>query len=94
MTRKQAIEGLKDFMQCDFFAEYIYDRLDDIITCLEAEDELGFDIWGVKDFEPEFFSLLCKSRELDEETVRRLNCKYHHSNRWSGECGKGGEPRA
>lgn len=85
MTRKQAIEGLKDFYQCDFFAEYIYDRLDDIITCLKAEDELGFDIWGVKDLDCDIFELLCDPEEADDEVKAKLIAKYHRYNRWSGE---------
>ena len=91
LTRKQAVEGLRYIMQCGLFAEDVYEMLDNIIDCLEAEDELGFDIWGVKNFDPDYFALFCKSRELDEETIERLRTKYHHSNRWSGECGKGGE---
>ena len=84
MARKQAIEALKDFKQCDFFAEYIYDRLDDIIECLKAEDELGFDIWGVKDLDCDIFELLCDSEEADDEVKAKLIAKYHRSNRWSG----------
>lgn len=85
MTRKQAIEALKDFKQCDFFADYIYDRLDDIIECLKAEDELGFDIWGVRDYlGSDFYKLLRGEKLDDEESLKSLYTKYHHSNRWSG----------
>lgn len=84
MTRKQAIEGLRYIMQCDLFAEDVYEMLDDIIDCLKVEDELGFDIWGVKDLDCDIYKLLRKPEEADDEVKAKLIAKYHRSNRWSG----------
>lgn len=87
MTRKQAIEGLRYIMQCDLFAEDVYEMLDDIIDCLKAEDELGFDIWGVKDLDCDIYDLLCDPEEVDDEAKAKLIAKYHRYIRWSGEGG-------
>ena len=87
LTRKEAIEELEEIMMCDLFSEYVFTILKDITTCLKAEDELGFDIWGVKDLDCDIYDLLCDSEEVDDEVKAKLIAKYHRYNRWSGKGG-------
>ncbi len=86
ITRKEAIKELREIQDSDLFSEYIDAALADIITCLRAEDELGFDIWGVNFpyFDTGLKKLLNGEKLDDEKALKSLYDKYHRSNRWSG----------
>ena len=86
LTRKEAIKVLKVLQNSGLFAEYIDDDLEDIIKGLRAEDELGFDIWGVnfQYFDTGLKKLLRGEKLDDEKALKSLYDKYHRSNRWSG----------
>ena len=85
LTRKEAIKVLEELQNSGLFAEYIDDDLEDIIKGLRAEDELGFDIWGVREYLGRGLYELLRGEKLeDEKALKSLYDKYHRSNRWSG----------
>ena len=85
ITRKEAIEELRKLIYSELFTDYIDDVFANIIYCLRAEDELGFDIWGVREqLGNNFYKLLRGEKLEDEKALKSLYDKYHRSNRWSG----------
>ena len=85
LTRKEAIKVLEELQNSGLFAEYIDEDLEDIIKGLRAEDEFGFDVWGVREYLGRDFYTLLRGEKLDDEkALKNLYDKYHRSNRWSG----------